>query len=42
MYKVNCKVEERDPLSDLIGEKIATTPQTSLDITESTKSRSVF
>lgn len=42
MCKVNCKVEKRDPLSDLIREKIATTTQTSLDITESTQSRTVF
>lgn len=39
---VDCKVEERDPVSDPAEEKISTTAQPSLDIRESIRNRYAF
>lgn len=42
MCDVDCKVGERDPISDPAEENIATTVKPSLDIRESTQSRYGF
>lgn len=42
MCNVDCKVEERDPVSDPVEEKIATTAQPSSAIGESTSNRCAF
>lgn len=39
---VDCKVEEKDPVSDPVEEKIVTTTQPSLDIRQSTQNRCDF